>query len=84
MLSILYANGGLVALYVKGVVAATKDGIGPLIEVEAFKTMVAWTGDDGLGGQTPPVVTTIVGIGEFSEEVAAFVSIVVCDIVWHS
>jgi hypothetical protein len=48
---------------VKGAVAAAKDGIRPLLEVEAVKTMVAQTGDDGLGGGTPPVVTPIVGIG---------------------
>jgi hypothetical protein len=45
---------------------------------------VAQTDDGGLGGGTPPVVTVVVGIGEFPEEVAAFVSIVACDTVWRS
>jgi hypothetical protein len=69
---------------VKGVVATTIDGIGPLLEVEAVKTMVAQTGDNGLGGGISPMVTTVVGIEEFPEEVAAFVSIGVCNTVWHS
>jgi hypothetical protein len=69
---------------VKGVGASAKDGIRPLLEVEVFKTMVAWTDDGGLGGGTPLVVIVVVGIGEFPEEVAAFVSIVPCDIVWCS
>jgi hypothetical protein len=46
--------------------------------------MVAQTGDGGLGGGISPVVTTVVGIEEFPEEVAAFVSIAACDTVWHS
>jgi hypothetical protein len=69
---------------VKGAVAAAIDGIGPLLEVEAVETMVAQTGDGGLGGGISPVVTTVVGIEEFPEEVAAFVSIAACDTVWHS
>jgi hypothetical protein len=69
---------------VKGAVAATKDGIRPLLEVEAVETMVAQTDDGGLGGGTPPVVTVVVGIEEFPEEVAAFVSIAACDTVWRS
>jgi hypothetical protein len=69
---------------VKGAVAATIDGIGPLLEVEVVETMVAQTGDGGLGGGISPLVTTIVGIEEFLEEVVAFVSIAACDIVWNS
>ena len=68
----------------KGVVVVAKDGIGPLLEVEAVETMVARIDDSGLGGGTPPVVTTVVGIEEFLEEVAAFVSIAACDTVWRS
>jgi hypothetical protein len=68
---------------VKGVVAAAKDGIGPLCDVEAVKTMVARTGDGGLGGENFPVVTTVVGIEEFPEGVTSFVSIVVCNTFWH-
>jgi hypothetical protein len=65
-------------------VAAAKDGIGPLCEVEVVETMVARTGDGGLGGGNSPVVTTVVGIEEFPEGVTTFVSIAVCDTVWHS
>jgi hypothetical protein len=43
--------------------------------------MVAWTSDGGLGGGNSPMVTTIVGIEKFPEEVTTFVSIVVCDTV---
>jgi hypothetical protein len=68
---------------VKGAVVATKDRIKPLLEVEVVETMVAQTDDGGLGGGTPPVVTTVVGIEEFPEEVATFVSIAACDTVWH-
>jgi hypothetical protein len=69
---------------VKGAVAAAIERIGPLCEVEMVKTMVAWTSDGGLGGGKSPVVTTVVGIEEFPEGVTTFVSIVVCDTVWHS
>jgi hypothetical protein len=69
---------------VKGVVAATIDGIRPLCEVEVVETMVARTSDGGLGGGNSPVVTTVVGIEEFPEGVTTFVSIVACDTVWHS
>jgi hypothetical protein len=69
---------------VKGAVVSTIDGIRPLLEVEVVETMVAQIDDGGLGGGTPPMVTTVVGIGEFLEEVAAFVSIVACDTVWRS
>jgi hypothetical protein len=64
---------------VKGVVAAARDRIGPLCEVEAFDTMVAQTGDSGLGGGNSPVVTTVVGIEEFPKGVTTFVSIAACD-----
>jgi len=40
----------------------TKDGSGPLLEVEAVETIVAQTGDGWLGGGTPPVVTAVEGI----------------------
>jgi hypothetical protein len=69
---------------VKGEVVVSIDGIGPLLEVEAVETMVAWTGDGGLGGGISLVVKTVVGIEEFPEEVASFVSIAACDTVWHS
>jgi hypothetical protein len=65
-------------------VAATIDGIRPLCEVEVAETMVARTGDGGLGGGNSPVVTTVVGIEEFPEGVTTFVSIAACDTVWHS
>jgi hypothetical protein len=66
---------------VKGVVATAIDGFGRLCEVVAIETMVAWTDDDGLGGERSPVVTTVVGIEEFPEEAEAFVSIATCDTV---
>jgi hypothetical protein len=69
---------------VKGVVAIAKDGIKPLCDVEVVETMVAQTGDGGLGGGNSPVVTTVVGIEEFPEGVTTFVSIAACDTVWHS
>jgi hypothetical protein len=69
---------------VKGVVAAAIDGIKPLCEVEAVETMVAQTSDGGLGGGNSLVVTTVVGIEEFLEGVTTFVSIAMCDTVWHS
>jgi hypothetical protein len=56
-------------------VAAARDGIGPLCDVEAVETMVARTGDGGLGGGNSPMVTTVVGIEEFSEGVTTFVSL---------
>jgi hypothetical protein len=65
-------------------VAATEDGIGPLCEVVSIKTMVIQTGDGGLGGGNTTVVTTIVGIEEFPEEVTTFVSIAMCNAVWCS
>jgi hypothetical protein len=66
---------------VKGAVVVAIDGIGTLLKVEVVKTLVAQTGDSGLGGGKSPVVTTIVEIEEFPEEVATFVSIVVCNTV---
>jgi hypothetical protein len=66
---------------VKGVVAATKDGIRPLCEVVVVETMVARTDDGGLGDEISPVVTTVVGIEEFPEGVTTFVSIAVCNTV---
>ena len=57
--------------------AAAIDGIRTLCDVEVVETMVAQTGDGGLGGGDSPVVTTIVGIEEFPKGVTAFVSIVV-------
>jgi hypothetical protein len=83
-LGILYENRGPVTLGVNGVVVVVIDGIGPLCEVEVVETMVARTGDGGLGGGNSPVVTTVVGIEEFPEGVTTLVSIVVCDTVWHS
>jgi hypothetical protein len=68
---------------VKGVVATAKEGFGPLCEVVVVETTVAQT-DDGRLGDDSHVVTTVVGIEEFLEEVTTFVSIVVCDTVWHS
>jgi hypothetical protein len=61
---------------VKGVVVAAIDGFGPLCDIVAAETMVAWT-DDGRLGDDSPVVATMVGIEEFPEEVTTFVSIVV-------
>ena len=65
----------------KGVVATAKDGIGPLCNVVAIKTMVARIGDGGLGGGNSLVVTTVVGIEEFPEGVTTFVSIAACNTV---
>jgi hypothetical protein len=83
-LGIPYENEGYVALGGKGVVATAIDGIRPLCEVEATKTMVAWNSDGGLRGGNSPVVTTVVGIEDFPEEVTTFVSIAMCDTVWNS
>jgi hypothetical protein len=51
-----------VALWVKGVVIATIDGIRPLPEVEAVKTIVVRNGDGWLGGGKSPVVMAVEGI----------------------
>jgi hypothetical protein len=60
---------------VKGVVPITIEEIGPLCEVEAVDTMVAQTGDGGLGSGKCHVVTTVVGIEQFPEGVTSFVSL---------
>ena len=78
----MYENEGPVALGVKGVVASAKDGIGPLCEVVVVETTVAQTNKGRLGYESL-VVTIVVGIEEFLEEVATFVSIVAYDTVWH-
>jgi hypothetical protein len=48
-----------------------KTGSRSLLKVEEVDTMVAQTNDGGLGGGTPPVVTSKVGIEEFPKEVAS-------------
>jgi hypothetical protein len=75
-LGIPYENGGPVALGVKGGVAAAIDGVGPLCDVVAVETVVAQTNDDKLGDASP-VVTMVMGIEEFPEEVTTFVAIAV-------
>ena len=60
----------------KRVVATSIDGFSPLCDVVAVKTMVAQI-DDGRLGDDSPVVTTVVGIEEYPEEVTTFVSIAV-------
>ena len=62
------------SLGVKGFVDAAIDGFGPLCNVVAAETMVAWT-DDGKLGDDSPVVATVVGMEEFPKEVTMFVSI---------
>jgi hypothetical protein len=62
---------------VKGAVVAAKDGIGPLLEVEAFETVVARTGDGGVEGGTPPLTTIVAGILGFPEEETGFSSIMI-------
>ena len=56
----------------------------PLCEVEVVETMVARTGDSGLVGGNSHMVTIVVGIEEFPEGVTTFVSIALCNTVWHS
>jgi hypothetical protein len=73
-LGIPYENGGPVALGVKGGVVAAINGVGPLCDVVAVKTVVAWTDDDKLGDASP-VVATVVGMEEFPEEVTTLVAI---------
>jgi hypothetical protein len=80
----LYENRGLIALGVKGVVAAAKDRIVPLCNVEVVETLVARTNDSGLGDENSHVGTTVVGMEEFPKGVTAFVSIVVYNTVWRS
>ena len=79
----MYENGGPIALGGKGVVDFSIEEIGPLCEVEAVETMVAWTRDGGLGGGNYPMVTTVVGIEDILEGLTAFVSIAMCDTIWH-
>ena len=66
----------LITLGVEGVVATAIDGFGPLCDVVAVETMVAWT-DNGRLGDDSLMVATMVGIEEFLEEVTTFVSIAV-------
>jgi hypothetical protein len=61
---------------VKGVVDIAIDEFGPLCDVVAAETMVAQT-DDGRLGDDSLVVTTVMGIEEFLEELTTFVSTVV-------
>jgi hypothetical protein len=75
-LGIPYENGVPVTLDVKGFVAATIDGVGPLCDEVAAGAMVVLTANGKLG-EASPVVATIMGTEEFPEEVAAFVSIAV-------
>jgi hypothetical protein len=67
-LGIPYENGAPVALGMKGFVAATIDGIGPLCDVVAAETMVALTADKGMLGEASPVVTTVTGMEEVPVE----------------
>jgi hypothetical protein len=73
-LGIPYENGGPVALGVKGVVAVSIDGVGPLCDVFAVETMVVRTNDGKLGDDSL-VVAMVVGMEEFPEEVTIFDSI---------
>jgi hypothetical protein len=75
-LGILYENREPVALGVKGLVAAAIDGVGPLCDVVAAETIVVQAVDGKLG-YASPMVTTVMGIEEFLDEVTAFVAIVV-------
>jgi hypothetical protein len=76
-LGIPYENGASVALGVKGFVAATIDGVGPLCDKVAAGAMVVLTDDDKLGDASS-VVATMMGMEEIPEEVAASVVIAVC------
>jgi hypothetical protein len=73
-LGIPYENGGSVALDVKGGVVVVIDGDGPLCDVVAVETVVAQTDNDKLGDASP-VVTTVMGLEEFPEEVTEIGSI---------
>jgi hypothetical protein len=53
-------------------VAAVIDGVGPLCDIVAAETMVAWTVDKGKLGEASPVVATVMGMEEFPEEVTEF------------
>jgi hypothetical protein len=50
-------------------VAVVIDGIGPLCNVVAAETMVAWIADKGKLREASPVVVTVIGTEEFPEEV---------------
>ena len=56
--------------------ATAIDGVGPLCDIVAVETIVAWT-DDGKLGDASPVVTTVMGMEEFPVEVTSFVAIAV-------
>jgi hypothetical protein len=73
-LGIPYENGAPVALEVKGFVAATIDGVGPLCNEVTSRAMVVRTDDVKLGDASP-VVTTVMGMEEFLVEVTTFGSI---------
>jgi hypothetical protein len=75
-LRIPYENRELVALGVKGLVAATIDGVGPLCDIVVAETVVAHA-NDGKLGDASPVVSTVVGMEEIPEEVTEFGSITV-------
>ena len=62
-----YENGGLVALGVKGGVAAVINGVGPLCDVVAAETMVVRAVDKGKLGEASPMVTTVIGMEEFPD-----------------
>jgi hypothetical protein len=61
-LGISYENGGPITLYVNVAVIIAIDGVRPLPEVEAVKTIVVRTGEGGLGGGMPPMVAVIEGV----------------------
>ena len=67
-LGIPYENGAPVALDVKGFVAATIDGVGPLCAEVAAGAMVVLTTDCKLG-EASPVVTIVTGMEEVPVEV---------------
>ena len=45
------------------------DGVGPLCDVVAAKTVVARTAEKGKLGEASPVVVTVIGMEESPEEV---------------
>ena len=49
--------------------AAAIDGIGPLCDIVAAETVVAWTIDKGKLAEASPVVVTVIGMEEFPDEV---------------
>jgi hypothetical protein len=66
-LGIPYENGAPVALDVKGFVAATIDGVGPLCDVVVAGAMVLRT-TDGKLGEVSLVVTTVIGMEDVPVE----------------